>query len=75
LLQEVAATGSGLYFFAGDTGALQQAYARIDMLERSDVEKRVFVRWKDRAATLLVAAPGLLVGERVLRHTLFQMIP
>ena len=75
LMQEVAGIGRGLYFRADDVSGLQQIYRRIDMLERSDAEKLVFVRWQDQAAWLIVFVLGLLMIERILRRTVFQVIP
>lgn len=75
LLTELAEIGQGLYFRAEDVAGLQQIYRRIDMLERSDAEKFVFVRWQDQAAWLIVTVLGLLVIERILRHTAFQTVP
>ena len=75
LMQEVAGIGRGLYFRAEDVSGLQQIYRRIDMLERSDAEKLVFVRWQDQAAWLIVFVLGLLMIERILRRTVFQVIP
>lgn len=75
LLQELAAIGGGLYFYAQDLADLQAVYAQIDALERSTIELRVLVRWQDRGWPLLWAALALLLVERVLRRTVFQAIP
>lgn len=71
-LREIASIGGGLYFRAEDTQGLQRIYNRIDLLERSDAERLVFVRWQDRASLVLVVALISLIGERVLRRTLFE---
>ena len=75
LMREVASIGRGLYFRAEDVEGLQQIYRRIDILERSDAEKLIFVRWQDQAAWLLSVVLVLLVIERILRRTVFQTIP
>jgi Ca-activated chloride channel family protein len=75
LMREVATIGRGLYFRAEDIEGLQQIYRRIDMLERSDAEKLIFVRWQDRSRWLMVIVLVLLVVERILRRTVFQTIP
>jgi Ca-activated chloride channel homolog len=75
LLREIAEIGNGLYFRAEDTAGLDRIYRQIDLLERAEVERRVFVRWQDRVLGLLVTALLLLLGERSLRHTVFQTIP
>lgn len=75
LLRRIADIGGGLYFRADDTPGLQQIYRQINTLERSEVERRVLVRWQDRAMGLLVAALLLLLLERGLRRSVFQTIP
>jgi Ca-activated chloride channel homolog len=75
MLSKIAGIGNGLYFLAEDTAGLQQIYDRIDMLERSDAELRIFVRWQDQATGLLFIALILLLADRILRLTLFQSIP
>ncbi|MEM6282990.1 MAG: VWA domain-containing protein, partial [Chloroflexota bacterium] len=43
-LQEIAAITDGLYFRAEDNAGLQRTYEQIDALERSEIERQVFVR-------------------------------
>lgn len=74
-LQAIADRTGGVYFRAEDTEALRAVYAEIDTLERSRVERRVIIPWQDQAAPLLWGALALLVLERALRRTLFQVIP
>lgn len=74
-LQTIASTTNGRYFLARDLVTLQDVYNQIDALERSDVERQVFVQWQEQAGIWLIAAFLLLVGERLLRHTVFQTIP
>jgi hypothetical protein len=51
-------------------------YDQINILEKSDIERQVFISWQDQAAwVLLPAALLLLIAERVLRHTTFQTVP
>jgi Ca-activated chloride channel homolog len=75
LLREIADIGNGLYFRAEDTAGLDRIYRQIDLLERAEVERRIFVRWQDQVLALLVTALIFLVVERGLRHTVFQKIP
>jgi Ca-activated chloride channel family protein len=74
-LQAIAATANGRYFRAEDAADLQQVYEQIDTLERSDVEKQVFVRWQEQAWGLLWAGFAALILERVLRYSVFQVVP
>jgi Ca-activated chloride channel family protein len=74
-LQTIASLTSGDYFLARDLATLQDVYNQIDALERSEVERQVFVQWHEQAGMWLIAAFALLIGERFLRHTVFQTIP
>jgi Ca-activated chloride channel family protein len=74
-LQTIATTSGGQYFRAQDLGDLQHIYDEIDRLERSDVERQVFVRWQEQSAGFLWVGMILLIVERLFRHTLFQTIP
>ncbi len=74
-LQRIADIADGRYFRAVDLTDLRQIYDQIDVLERSDIERQVMVRWQEQAAQWLGASLLLLLVERVLRHTLFQSIP
>lgn len=75
LLENISTQTEGLYFRAENTRGLQQIYGQIDLLERSDVERRIFIRWQDRAVFPLLLALVCLVIERILRLTVFQQIP
>lgn len=72
-LQAIAASTSGQYFRAEDLANLQRIYDFIDVLERSDVERKALTRWQDQAWGLLWAGLAILLVERVLRHTVFQL--
>ena len=75
VLRSIADIGDGLYFRAEDTNGLEQIYAQIDRLERSDVERRVFVRWQDQAIWIMIPALFLLLIEQILRRTILQPLP
>lgn len=75
-LIQVAEMTSGRYFRAEELGDLRAVYDQINILEKSDIERQVFISWQDQAAwVLLPAALLLLIAERVLRHTTFQTVP
>lgn len=75
-LIKIAETSGGRYFRATELGDLRAVYDQINILEKSDIERQVFVNWRDQAAwVLLPAAFVLLLIERLLRHTLFQIVP
>lgn len=74
-LQEIAQLADGLYFRAENTAGLQQIYDQIDTLERTDVERIVFVNWQDQAFGLLAVVFVLIVTEKVLRQTILRVNP
>lgn len=73
-LQTVAQTTNGRYFRAVDLKDLQDVYAEIDSLERSDVEQQIYVLWQEQASLLLGLGFLSLIVERALRLTVFQSI-
>ena len=75
LLIDVAEIASGQYYRAQDLDDLQVIYDQIDTLERSDIEIQVVVRWRDQVMNLMMLTLVLLLGERILRHTLFEGVP
>ncbi len=74
-LKSVASITHGQFYAASDLADLQNIYDQIDKLERSDIERHILVRWQEQF--MLFAAGGLflLILERVLRHSVFQVIP
>ncbi|MBC8099652.1 MAG: VWA domain-containing protein [Armatimonadetes bacterium] len=71
-LRQIADITGGLYYRAEDADGLARIYAEIDRLERSNVERQVFIPWQDAAQGLLMAALMVTVLERVLRFTVFR---
>lgn len=74
-LQEIATIANGRYFRAEDLNDLQAIYDQIDILERTEIERIVVVRWRDQAFGLLLVGLVLLTLERILRLTIFQSHP
>lgn len=73
-LQSIAQVTGGQYFQAQDLTDLQRIYAEIDQLEQSDIDRQVYVNWQEQASSLLGFGFILLVVERLLRYTLFQVV-
>ncbi len=74
-LRQIADIANGRYFRASDLTDLRDVYDQINRLERSDIERQVYVQWQDSpAALLLPLSLLLLVLERLLRHTIFQTL-
>ena len=74
-LQAIADISNGRFFRALDLIDLEQVYDQIDRLERSEIERQVFVRWQDQGLGWASAAFILLLIERFLRLTVFRIVP
>jgi Ca-activated chloride channel family protein len=75
LLQRMAATTGGAYFRARDKQALEGVYARINQLEKSNVEVVTRTRFYEEYHWFLLAALLFLALEGFLRYTLFRTLP
>ncbi|HCY90479.1 MAG TPA: aerotolerance regulator BatA [Chitinophagaceae bacterium] len=75
LLTEIATETGGQYFRARDNRALDQIYASIDQMEKSKVEIRQTVRYKERFLPFALIALFSLLFEWILRFTLFRKFP
>lgn len=67
LLNEIATNTGGRYFRAKDAQALQSIYEQIDVLERSIVEARAYIRYTERFRWPLLLGLAALLGELALR--------
>ena len=82
-LQKIASATGGKYFRATDTETLDSIYREIDQLEKTKVESRHFVDYRELAVQstnvngwkmppLVLIALGLLSARVVLTNTLFR---
>lgn len=69
LLQQIAEMTGGRYFRATSTEALREIYARIDELERTEIEVEHVRHWREQFYPFAIAALALLVVERLLALT------
>jgi Ca-activated chloride channel family protein len=85
-LKQIADATGGKYFRATDTASLTEIYEEIDQLEKSRVEERHYVDYRELAVEpiragmftlppLLLVALLLLVAECLLRGTVYRQIP
>ena len=85
-LQEIANRTGGQYFRATDSDSLERVYARIDELERTEIEQRRYLDAKElavepvtlagsRVPPLLAFGFIVLVIEQFLRNTVFRRHP
>ncbi len=84
-MAKVAEETGGKYFRATDTSSLEQIYAEIDELEKSHVEARHFVDYRELAIEpvyagsltlppLVLIALICLAGQVLLRNTVLRQI-
>ncbi|NMD34436.1 MAG: aerotolerance regulator BatA, partial [Planctomycetes bacterium] len=74
-LKNIAEATGGAYFHAETTDALEQIYADIDRMEKTDIQSRVFMRYKELFAGYVLAALALLMLEQGLAQTYLRRIP
>jgi Ca-activated chloride channel family protein len=74
-LTEIAAKTGGEYFRADNTETLRNIYARIDQLEKTEVEVKRFVHIKEMFHWAVAPALGLFLVEILLAHTVWRRIP
>ncbi len=72
LLKEIAKVTGGKYFRATNNKKLQDIYAEIDKLEKTDVEEFKFYNYEEKFRPLVFLALGLLIFEILLRNTIFR---
>lgn len=74
-LEKIAKASGGEFFRAEDASALRKVYARIDELERSELEGSTWNEMKELYPRWLFVALAMLLVERVLLFTRLRTIP
>jgi Ca-activated chloride channel family protein len=74
-LREVASRTGGQYFRATNATDLEQIFARIDRLEKSEIHSTVWVAWEDRFAWFLLPSAALFGAEMLLSVLLLRRLP
>lgn len=72
LLKEIAASTGGKYFRATDNKKLEEIYAEIDSLEKTEIEEFRYYNYDEKFRPLILLAGGLLLFEILLRLTIFR---
>lgn len=72
LLKEIAKATGGLYFRATNNKKLEEIYAEINKLEKTEVEEFKYYNYQEKYRILVLLALGLLVIEWTLRNTIFK---
>lgn len=74
-LKSVASIANGRYYAASDEIDLENIYNQINTLERSDIEKQIFVLWQEQFQWFATIGLLFLVVEHIVRQTILQVIP
>ena len=72
LLKEIAEATGGLYFRATDNKKLEEIYAEINKLEKTEIEEFKYYNYQEMYRMLVLFALGLLGVEWILRNTIFK---
>lgn len=72
LLQEIADETGGLYFRATDNKKLQEIYAEINKLEKTEIEEFKYYNYQEKFRFWVFMALGLLLVEWLFRVTLYR---
>ncbi|WP_300433802.1 VWA domain-containing protein [Christiangramia sp.] len=72
LLKEIAAATGGKYFRATNNEKLEEIYAEIDALEKTEIEEFRYYNYDEKFRPLVLLAGGLLLFEVLLRFTIFR---
>jgi Ca-activated chloride channel family protein len=74
-LKMLADTTGGQYFNARDTRALEDVYAQIDQLEKTETEGRLYTEYVELYPWFLIPGLGLVILEIILSATRFRSLP
>ncbi len=74
-LKEIAQVTGGRYFRARSEEELDQIYSEIDELEKTKIEVKEYIQYRELFFGLLMAGFGLLAVELVLGQTSLRKIP
>lgn len=75
LLKEMARVADGEYFRATSAEELEEFYARVDELERTELEHRGYRKYTERFALPLALALALILVEILLSNTVAGRVP
>ena len=72
LLQEIAKATGGIYFRATDNKKLEEIYAEINKLEKTEVEEFKYYNYEEKYRFLVLFAIGFIALEWIGRNTVFK---
>lgn len=74
-LAEIADATGGAYFRAADTIGLKTIFGSIDQLEKTRIEHKVFIHYKEIFPLFIIWGVIVLVLAEVMMHTLLWKVP
>lgn len=74
-LKTIAQKTGGRYFRATDTESLREIYKEIDRLEKTTIEEKGYLEYRELFPYFLFPAVALLVLESILSNTVLMKIP
>jgi Ca-activated chloride channel family protein len=74
-LKKISEMTGGAYYHADNPKRLQQIYAEIDRLEKSEAEVRKYTQFRELFPWFVSPGFALVLIEIVLRHTLLRRLP
>jgi len=74
-LINIASKTEGKYFRATDTKSLKEIYAEIDRMEKSPIEEKGYMEYRELFPIFLTIAMALLLLEVLLKSTILRRIP
>ncbi|MEE9439469.1 MAG: VWA domain-containing protein [Saprospiraceae bacterium] len=74
LLKDISLSTGGRYYRAIDREGLEKIYEEIDRLEKSEIEVKVYKRYKDEFRKFLLFGCFLLFIEFLLRNTILNIL-
>ena len=72
LLKSIADATGGLYFRATDNSSLEDIYAEINKLEKTEIEEFKYYNYQEKYRILVLIAMAFLFLEWILKNTLYR---
>jgi Ca-activated chloride channel family protein len=72
LLKEIAEATGGIYFRATDNKKLEEIYAEINKLEKTEIEEFKYYNYEEKYRLLVLFALAFLLLEWLGKNTLFK---
>ena len=73
-LKEIAKETGGEYFRAKDQDMLSEIYAKIDSMERTEIEVKSYTKYKELFGWFLIPALIIAMGTETLSRTIFKRL-